>query len=89
MLLDAKLNDISQKSLWVEAVHTCKHVINHMAKTGSTKSPLEKLYGEKPEIFGSFLEFGRIGYFTKPEKIKNQMTEKAFKAIMEGDIKLI
>ena len=42
MLLNAKINDKDQKTLWTEAVHTCEHVTNCMAITGITTSPLKK-----------------------------------------------
>ena len=84
MLLNAKLNDTYQKIMWEEAVHTCDRVRISMANTGSTTSPFKKIYGEKPEIIGSFSEFGRIGYVTKQDKFNKQMTEKTFKAIMVG-----
>ena len=64
-LLKAKLNDTGHKMLWGEAVHTCEIVRNSMATTGSTTSPFKNLYGRKPKIIGSFLEFGHIGYVTK------------------------
>ena len=84
MLLNAKLNDIAQKMLREEAVHTCKRVINSMATMGSTTSPFENIYGENPKIIGLFLQFRRIGYFTKRNKFKKQMMDKKFKAIMVG-----
>ena len=65
MLLNAKLNHTYQKIMWEEAIHTCKHVRNSMSTTGSTTSPFERFYGEKPKIVGSFSEFKRIGYITK------------------------
>ena len=55
-----------------------------MAITGSTTSLFEKFYGEKPKIIGLLLEFGRIGYVTKPENFKKQMMDKKSKAIMVG-----
>ena len=65
MLLNTKINDTAQKMLWEEALHVYKRVRNSMAATGSTTSPSEKIYGEKPNIIGSFSEFGIIGYVTK------------------------
>ena len=65
ILLNAKFDDTSQKMLWEEAVHTCKHIINSMDTTGSTTIPFENSYGEKPRIIGLLSEFGRIGYVTK------------------------
>ena len=55
-----------------------------MAAMGSTTSPFETLYGEKPKIVGLFLEFGRIGYVTKRDKFRKQMTVKTFKSIAVG-----
>ena len=81
-MLNAKLNDTAQKMLWVEAVHPCECVRNIMATAGSTTSPFEIFYGEKPKIIGLFLEFWSIGYVTKQETFKNQMEDKTFKAIM-------
>ena len=48
MLLNAKINETDQKILWAEAVHTCKHVRNSMATTGSTTSTFKNVYAEKP-----------------------------------------
>ena len=84
MLLNAKLNDIAQKMLWKEAVHTCERIRNSMANTGSTTSPFESFIGENPKITGSFSEFGRIIYVTKRDKFKKKMTDKCFNAIMVG-----
>ena len=50
--------------------------------TGSTKIPFIIFYVEKPKIISSLSEFGRIAYITEREKIKNQMTDKTYKAIM-------
>ena len=82
MLINAKLNDTAHKMLWEEAVHTCERIRNSMATIGSTTSPLEIIYGEKPKIVGLFLGFGRIGYITKQEKFRKQITDKTFKVIM-------
>ena len=76
MLLNAKLNYIYQKMLWTEAVNTQERARNSMATMGSTTSPFKNFYGEKPKIIGSFSDFGRIGYVTKRENFKKQMTEK-------------
>ena len=84
MLANAKINETDQKMLWSEAVHTRERIRDSMAPTGSTTSPFENFYGEKPNIVGSLLEFGRIRYITKQEKFKNQMTDKKFKVIMVG-----
>ena len=48
MLLNSKLNDTAHKILWAEDVRTCKCLRNSMANTGSTTSPFEVFYGEKP-----------------------------------------
>ena len=50
MLLNAKLNDISHKMMWSEAVHMCKCIRNSMATKGSTNSPFEIFHGEKLKI---------------------------------------
>ena len=76
MLLNVKLNDTAKKMLWTEAVHMQKSVRNSMDNIGSTTSPFENFYGEKPKIIGLFLEFGCIGYVTKQEKFKKKTTEK-------------
>ena len=41
-----------KKLLWEEAVHTCESTRNSMATTGSTTSPSENFYREKPNIIG-------------------------------------
>ena len=61
MLLNAKLNNTAQRMPWEEAVHMCECVTNGMATTGSTTSPFEIFYGEKPKTIGSFSGFERIG----------------------------
>ena len=60
IILSANRNDTYQKMMWAEAVHTCKYVRNSMGITGSTTSPFENLYGEKPKIIGTFSEFESI-----------------------------
>ena len=82
MLLNAILNDTYQKMLCTEAIHTCKRARNIMDNTGSTTSPLKNINRKKLKIIGLFLEFGRIGYVTKQEKFKKQITGNKFKAIM-------
>ena len=84
MLLNAKLNDIAQKMLWAESIHTCERVINNMATTGSTTSPFKKIYGDKPKIISLFSKFGFIVCITKRYKLKNKITDKTFKEIMVG-----
>ena len=49
-----------------------------MDTMGSTKTPSGNFYVEKLNIIGLFLEFERIVYVTKREKIKKHMTEKTF-----------
>ena len=82
MLLNAKLNDTSHKTMWEESVHLCERIINNMATMGSTTSPFENVYEEKPNIIGLFSDFGRIGYVTKWYKIKKKITDKILEAIL-------
>ena len=84
MLLNAKINDTAQKMMWVDAVHAWERVRNSMANTGSTTSPFEMFYGEKPKIIVLFLEFVHIDYITKYDKFKKKVTEKTLKEIMVG-----
>ena len=60
ILLNAKLNDTDQKMLWSEVVHMYKGVQNSISTTGSTGSPFENLYEEKPNTIYLFSEFGLI-----------------------------
>ena len=83
-MLNAKINDTSQKMLLAEAFHSCERVRNNMDTRGSTTIPLENFYGENTKIMGLFSDFGHIGYITKQEKFKKQMTDKQIKAIMVG-----
>ena len=46
--------------------------------------PFEKFYEEKLKIIGSLLEFGRISYVTKWDKLNRQMTYKTYNTIMVG-----
>ena len=55
-----------------------------MTKTNITKTPFEIIYGENPRIIGSFSEFRHIAYVTNREKIKVNMKNKTYKAIMVG-----
>ena len=76
MLLNLKLNDTYQKTLWSDSVHTWERVQKIMATIGSMKSLFENFYGEKPNIIGLFSEVGRITCITKRKNIKKQMKEK-------------
>ena len=84
MLLTAKLNETAQIMLWEKILHTCERVQNSMSTTGSKKSLFEIIYREKPNIIGPLLEFGRIAYITKREKIKRHTKDKIYKSIMVG-----
>ena len=84
VLLNAKWNDIAQKILWAEAVHTCERVRNSMETIRSTKIPFEIFYGEKLKIIGLLSEFLRITYITNRENIKIHMKDKTYKSIMVG-----
>ena len=53
MLLNEKLNDKAQIILQKEAVHTCEHVRNGMATTGSTTSSFGNFYGENQRLLVS------------------------------------
>ena len=84
MILNAKLNDTAQETLWTEAVNMSKRVIKSIATKGNKKSPFGNFYGENPNIIGSFLEFVRIGYVTKQDTYNKQTTYKTFKSIIIG-----
>ena len=55
-----------------------------MDTKGSTTSPFDNFYGEKPKIIGSLSDFGHIVYVTKWDKFRKKMKDKTFKAIMVG-----
>ena len=84
MILNENFNDIAQKMLWTEAFRTYEPVQNSMETTGSMKSQFEIFYGEKPNIIVSFSDIVRIIYVTRREKVRKQMTDKTYKAIMVG-----
>ena len=69
---------------YLDLTQTCERVRNIMATTVSTTSSFENFYGEKPNIIGSFSEFGRIGYVTKQDNFKKRMTDKTFNVIIVG-----
>ena len=48
MLINAKINDTTQKMLWSEAINTCKHIRKSTATTGITTSPFE-IFMEKTQ----------------------------------------
>ena len=50
MLLNEKLNDTAYKIMWAYNVHMCERVRRSMDTTGSTNSPFEILYGDKPSL---------------------------------------
>ena len=76
MLLNAELNDTTQKILCEDAVHTCECVRNSLYNRGSTTCPFGSFYGEKPNIIGLFSEFGSIIYVTNKGKFNKQTMEK-------------
>ena len=55
-----------------------------MDNTGSTNSPFQIFYEDKPNIIGLLSGFGRISYVTKREKIKKLITDKTYESIMVG-----
>ena len=60
MIINAKLNDTYQKMMWSEVVHMHKGIQNSMATTGITEIPFVNFHEEKPNIIGSFSEFGLL-----------------------------
>ena len=77
MLLNAKLNDTAQIF-----VHTCERVRNNISTTGITTSPFENFYGENSKIIGLFSDFRSIGYVTKWDSFRKQMTDKKIQTIV-------
>ena len=59
------------------------HMHNGMATTGIMNIALEILW-RKPNIVGSFSEFGHIAYVTMRGNIKRQTKDKTYKEIIVG-----
>ena len=59
------------------------HMHTSMATTGIMNISLEFLW-RKPNIVGSFSEFGHIAYVKKRENIKRQTKDKTYKEIIVG-----
>ena len=55
-----------------------------MATSRSVKSANEFFYGKKPSFLYHMVEFGRVGYVTKREKISGKLEDRAVKCVFVG-----
>ena len=80
----ANFNEETRKKLWAETISYTETVRNSMATSRSVKSANELFYGEKPSFLYHMVEFGRVGYVTKREKISGKFEDRAIKCVFVG-----
>lgn len=83
-LLSAKLNQEHQKMLWAEAMNAATDISNLLLTSVNDKSPQELMTGQKSKIYKQLVQWGRLGYVTKWDKIKKKLDEKSFKCMLIG-----
>ncbi|KAI2505223.1 PIF1-like helicase [Fragilaria crotonensis] len=84
MMLSAGWTKFLQGKLWAEATKTAAVLGNTLPNTRSTVPPDELFYGTPCTIYGSTVEYGRIGYVTNRGTMRGKFKEKATKMIMVG-----
>ena len=72
------------KKLWAEAVTYMEITRNSMSTTKNKESANKLFYGKNPSFLRNMVEFGRVGYVTKRDKLKGKMEDRAIKCIMVG-----
>jgi hypothetical protein len=85
LMVHARLTKEMQAKLWAEAVNCSGFLENIIIKANRDKPAFEK-WSDKSirSYFNKLVQFGRVGYVAKKEKIKSKMSEKGFTAIMVG-----
>ena len=79
---ECQIEKAAQKLLWAEAVHTCECVCNSMTTLKSTKSHQKFCMDKKPRSQVCSQILGVLCISQKGEKIKVQMRDNTYKAIM-------
>ena len=80
----ANFNAETRKKLWAEAINYTEAVHNSMATSRSVKGANELFYGKKASFQNHMVEFGRVGYVTKREKILGRLEDHAVKCVFVG-----
>jgi len=84
IMFSANLADDAKKKLWAEAVMYMETTRNSMSTTKNKESANKLFYGTNPSFLRHMVEFGRVGYVTKRDKLKGKMEDRAIKCIMVG-----
>ena len=85
LMVHARLTKEMQSKLWAEAVNCSAFLENIIIKSHRSKPALEAWTGKSVRPwFNKMVQFGRIGYIAKKNKIKGKMTEKGYIGIMVG-----
>ena len=83
-MIDAKLTDELQGTLWPEFVSTCTKLYNQMPRAGREKSNEELFSGKKnDEILSNLVILGTVGYVKKPGKTP-KLEPKSIKCMLLG-----
>ena len=85
MMVTARLKKEMQCFLWAEAVN-CSVFLENLMKKPGRRDPALKHWTEKDvtKWFNCLVQFGRIGYIAKKDKIKTKMGMKGYPAMMVG-----
>ena len=83
-LYASNFTEKTRKALWAEAINYTEQVRNAMSTSNSKESADFKFFGKSPNFLSHMVEFGRIGYVTKREKILGKLEERSTKMIMVG-----
>ena len=84
IMFSANLADDAKKKLWAEAVSYMETTRNSMSTTKNKESANKLFYGKHPSFLSNMVEFGRVGYVTKRDKMKGKIEDRAIKCVMVG-----
>ena len=83
-LYASNLNQSTRKILWAETVHYTEQVRNAMSTSTSKISANIKFWGKHPNFLKNMIEFGRIGYVTRHNKMIGKLAQRGEKMLMVG-----
>ena len=83
-LYASNFNESMRKLLWAEAVYYTEQVRNAMSTSTSKVSADVKFWGKHPNFLKKMVEFGRIAYVTKRDKMIGKLDQRGVKMIMVG-----
>ena len=84
MMIAAGLDEPTQQILWAEATNTASKLTNLVSNSRSDEPPNSLLTKEKSKIYSQLMQWGRVAYVAKRDKLKRKFVDRSKKCIFVG-----